>query len=89
MKILDIGDRMVATMAGGAADCQFWTRIVAKYCTLVYSINIDFLSFFHVLILTHFLDYTNFEKRRKLLWLLQVNISRMFCILIETMDCQL
>lgn len=33
MKILDIGDRMVATMAGGAADCQFWTRIVAKYCT--------------------------------------------------------
>uniref|UniRef100_A0A158Q8D3 Proteasome endopeptidase complex n=1 Tax=Elaeophora elaphi TaxID=1147741 RepID=A0A158Q8D3_9BILA len=38
MKILDIGDRMVATMAGGAADCQFWTRIVAKYCTLVYKI---------------------------------------------------
>ncbi|VDK49525.1 unnamed protein product [Anisakis simplex] len=25
---------MVATMAGGAADCQFWTRIVAKYCAL-------------------------------------------------------
>lgn len=36
MKILDIGDRMVATMAGGAADCQFWTRIVAKYCTYVH-----------------------------------------------------
>ncbi|CAG9532948.1 unnamed protein product [Cercopithifilaria johnstoni] len=34
MKILDIGDRMVTTMAGGAADCQFWTRIVAKYCAL-------------------------------------------------------
>ncbi|VDD97569.1 unnamed protein product, partial [Enterobius vermicularis] len=34
MKILDVGDRMVATMAGGAADCQFWTRIVAKYCAL-------------------------------------------------------
>ncbi|PIO66616.1 peptidase, T1 family [Teladorsagia circumcincta] len=34
MKILDIGDRMVATMAGGAADCQFWTRTVAKYCNL-------------------------------------------------------
>lgn len=33
MKILDIGDRMVATMAGGAADCQFWTRMVSKYCT--------------------------------------------------------
>ncbi|KHJ77453.1 peptidase, T1 family [Oesophagostomum dentatum] len=34
MKILDIGDHMVATMAGGAADCQFWTRTVAKYCNL-------------------------------------------------------
>jgi len=34
MKLLDIGDRMVATMAGGASDCQFWIRMVAKYCTL-------------------------------------------------------
>ncbi|CAO4362446.1 unnamed protein product [Caenorhabditis nigoni] len=34
MKMLDIGDRLVATMAGGAADCQFWTKIVGKYCTL-------------------------------------------------------
>uniref|UniRef100_A0AC34QW12 Proteasome endopeptidase complex n=1 Tax=Panagrolaimus sp. JU765 TaxID=591449 RepID=A0AC34QW12_9BILA len=34
MKILDVGDRMVATMAGGAADCQFWTRVVAMYCNL-------------------------------------------------------
>lgn len=33
MKILDVNDKMVATMAGGAADCQFWTRMVAKYCT--------------------------------------------------------
>ncbi|KAI1708302.1 proteasome subunit domain-containing protein [Ditylenchus destructor] len=34
MKIIPINDHMVATMAGGAADCQFWTRIVAKYCNL-------------------------------------------------------
>jgi len=33
-KILHINDRMVATMAGGAADCQFWIRVVAKYCNL-------------------------------------------------------
>jgi len=33
-KILDINDTMVATMAGGAADCQFWIRMVAKYCNL-------------------------------------------------------
>lgn len=86
MKILDIGDRMVTTMAGGAADCQFWTRIVAKYCTLVY---INMVFFPHFLTFTHFLDCTNFEKKQKSLWLLQANISRMFCILIEIMDCQL
>lgn len=34
-KIIPINDRMVATMAGGAADCQFWTRVVAKYCRWV------------------------------------------------------
>jgi len=33
-KILHINDRMVATMAGGAADCQFWIKVVAKYCNL-------------------------------------------------------
>jgi len=33
-KVLDINDMMVATMAGGAADCQFWIRVVAKYCNL-------------------------------------------------------
>ncbi|KIH46769.1 peptidase, T1 family [Ancylostoma duodenale] len=42
MKILDIGDHMVATMAGGAADCQFWTRTVAKYCKLVFEITLLF-----------------------------------------------
>lgn len=34
MKIIKINDHMVATMAGGAADCQFWVRVVAKYCNL-------------------------------------------------------
>uniref|UniRef100_A0A914Y4C3 proteasome endopeptidase complex n=1 Tax=Panagrolaimus superbus TaxID=310955 RepID=A0A914Y4C3_9BILA len=34
MKILDINERMVSTMAGGAADCQFWCRVVAQYCNL-------------------------------------------------------
>jgi len=34
MKVIDINERMVTTMAGGAADCQFWTRVVAKYCNL-------------------------------------------------------
>lgn len=32
MKILDVSEHMVATMAGGAADCQFWCRTVNKYC---------------------------------------------------------
>jgi len=34
MKILPIGDHMVGTMAGGAADCQFWMRFLTKYCSL-------------------------------------------------------
>lgn len=34
MKILRINERMVATMAGGAADCQFWVQQVSKYCNL-------------------------------------------------------
>eukprot|EP00080_Pristionchus_pacificus_P006594 PDM66614.1 pbs-5 [Pristionchus pacificus] len=34
MKILDVSEHMVATMAGGAADCQFWCRTVNKYCNL-------------------------------------------------------
>lgn len=34
MKVLEISDHMVATMAGGAADCQFWIRILAKQCAL-------------------------------------------------------
>ncbi|KAI6228983.1 Proteasome endopeptidase complex [Aphelenchoides fujianensis] len=33
-KILDINDHIVGTMAGGAADCQFWLRMVSKYCNL-------------------------------------------------------
>ncbi|KAL3103655.1 hypothetical protein niasHS_000291 [Heterodera schachtii] len=33
-KIIPINDQLVATMAGGAADCQYWTRVVSKYCNL-------------------------------------------------------
>jgi 20S proteasome subunit beta 5 len=34
MKMLDVAPHLVATMAGGAADCQFWIRYLAKYCKL-------------------------------------------------------
>jgi len=34
MKILPITSHIVATMAGGAADCQFWIRLLAKQCRL-------------------------------------------------------
>uniref|UniRef100_A0A914IB81 proteasome endopeptidase complex n=1 Tax=Globodera rostochiensis TaxID=31243 RepID=A0A914IB81_GLORO len=34
MKIIPINDRMVTTLAGGAADCLYWTRHVSKYCNL-------------------------------------------------------
>ncbi|KAL7072136.1 hypothetical protein ACQ4LE_008753 [Meloidogyne hapla] len=34
MKILPINDRMVATIAGGAADCKYWIAVVSRYCNL-------------------------------------------------------
>jgi 20S proteasome subunit beta 5 len=34
MKVLPITSHIVATMAGGAADCQFWMRVLAKQCRL-------------------------------------------------------
>jgi len=34
LKVLEISDHLVATMAGGAADCQFWIRVLAKQCRL-------------------------------------------------------
>jgi len=34
MKILEVSDHIVATMAGGAADCQFWVRMLAKQARL-------------------------------------------------------
>ncbi|KAH0796081.1 20S proteasome subunit beta 5 [Histomonas meleagridis] len=36
MKILDIAPNMVGTMAGGAADCQYWLRNLShsrSFCT--------------------------------------------------------
>eukprot|EP01006_Ploeotia_vitrea_P054631 TRINITY_DN67909_c5_g3_i1.p1 TRINITY_DN67909_c5_g3~~TRINITY_DN67909_c5_g3_i1.p1 ORF type:complete len:276 (-),score=47.19 TRINITY_DN67909_c5_g3_i1:214-1002(-) len=33
-KIIPITDRLVGTMAGGAADCQFWHRVLGKECRL-------------------------------------------------------
>jgi len=34
LKVLEIADHLIATMAGGAADCQFWIRVLAKQCRL-------------------------------------------------------
>ncbi|XP_009072446.1 PREDICTED: proteasome subunit beta type-5, partial [Acanthisitta chloris] len=31
-KILELNPRLLGTMAGGAADCAFWQRLVAKQC---------------------------------------------------------
>nr|AIF54502.1 20S proteasome subunit beta 5 [Tritrichomonas foetus] len=34
MKILDIAPNMIGTMAGGAADCQYWLRSLSRICRL-------------------------------------------------------
>eukprot|EP00993_Chasmostoma_nieuportense_P003277 NODE_4004_length_858_cov_32.469220_g3847_i0.p1 GENE.NODE_4004_length_858_cov_32.469220_g3847_i0~~NODE_4004_length_858_cov_32.469220_g3847_i0.p1 ORF type:complete len:269 (+),score=95.98 NODE_4004_length_858_cov_32.469220_g3847_i0:41-808(+) len=33
-KVLEINDFLLGTMAGGAADCQFWERVLGKECRL-------------------------------------------------------
>eukprot|EP01064_Diplonema_japonicum_P001395 TRINITY_DN1089_c4_g1_i1.p1 TRINITY_DN1089_c4_g1~~TRINITY_DN1089_c4_g1_i1.p1 ORF type:complete len:279 (+),score=65.42 TRINITY_DN1089_c4_g1_i1:48-884(+) len=34
MKVIEINNYMLGTMAGGAADCQFWHRVVGQECRL-------------------------------------------------------
>ncbi|KAJ1527294.1 hypothetical protein ONE63_008814 [Megalurothrips usitatus] len=33
-KIIELNDYLLATMAGGAADCVYWDRVLAKHCRL-------------------------------------------------------
>ena len=33
-KVIEINPFLLGTMAGGAADCQFWERVLAKECRL-------------------------------------------------------
>lgn len=34
-KVIEINPYLLGTMAGGAADCSFWERVLAKECRLV------------------------------------------------------
>ncbi len=33
-KVIEINPYLLGTMAGGAADCQFWERVLAKHCRI-------------------------------------------------------
>lgn len=33
-KIVEINDYLLGTLAGGAADCVYWDRVLAKQCRL-------------------------------------------------------
>ncbi|KAJ2801331.1 Proteasome subunit beta type-5, partial [Coemansia guatemalensis] len=33
-KVIEINDRLLGTMAGGAADCSFWGRVLGMECRL-------------------------------------------------------
>lgn len=43
-KVIEINDYMLGTMAGGAADCQFWERYLAMQCRLYELRNQDKIS---------------------------------------------
>ena len=35
-KVIEINRFLLGTMAGGAADCQFWERVLAEQCRIVF-----------------------------------------------------
>lgn len=43
-KVIEINPYLLGTMAGGAADCSFWERLLAKQCRLV---TFYFICFFN------------------------------------------
>lgn len=47
-------------MAGGAADCQFWVRTVAKYCKLVFR---EIIIFSHQVFILFLPLFSLFELR--------------------------
>ena len=51
-KVIEINPYLLGTMAGGAADCSFWERLLAKQCRLVMFYSILFFSLkFHLVVL--------------------------------------
>jgi len=40
--VIEINPYLLGTMAGGAADCSFWERLLAKQCRLVMFYSILF-----------------------------------------------
>jgi len=47
-KVIEINPYLLGTMAGGAADCSFWERVLAKECRFVpLLIYLGLLYFFH------------------------------------------
>ncbi|KRY73555.1 Proteasome subunit beta type-5 [Trichinella pseudospiralis] len=34
MKVIPLSGRILSTLAGGAADCQFWLRVISKFCKM-------------------------------------------------------
>ena len=36
-KVIEINPYLLGTMAGGAADCSFWERVLAMECRFIYA----------------------------------------------------
>ncbi|XP_032997969.1 proteasome subunit beta type-8 [Lacerta agilis] len=43
-KVIEINPYLLGTMSGSAADCQYWERLLAKYCRLYYLRNKERIS---------------------------------------------
>lgn len=47
-KIIEINPRILCTMAGGAADCQFWESNLTRECKYILSLIINIIAFLNL-----------------------------------------
>ena len=65
-KVIEINPYLLGTMAGGAADCQFWERVLAMECRLYelrVMVSLEFYFHHYFLIKKHIHHFTGFIEQ--------------------------
>ena len=67
-KVIEINPYLLGTMAGGAADCSYWERVLAKHCRYV---NAPLLPVYNMLFIqSYYAMFTQSCWHIKAFWLL-------------------